>query len=84
LLVASNITADSIGRHGADVDRHGVVSAFVPRVCSALVDVGTDCEDNRKEELELLLCHGLEVHSIVVRLHGEPSASLERPDKRAG
>lgn len=33
----------------------------------ALVDIGTHCEDDGERELQLLLCHGLKVHGIVVR-----------------
>jgi hypothetical protein len=33
----------------------------------ALVDIRTHCEDDGERELQLLLCHGLKVHGIVVR-----------------
>lgn len=43
-------------------------------------DVGADGEDDGEEELELFLCHGLEVHGIVVGLDAEAHAALEGPD----
>jgi hypothetical protein len=51
-----------------------------PGVGTALVDIGANCENNRQQELQLLLGHGLQVHGIVVRLHAEAHASLERPN----
>lgn len=43
-------------------------------------DVGTHGEDDGEKELELLLCHGLEVHGVVVGLDAEAHAALEGPD----
>jgi hypothetical protein len=37
-------------------------------VSAAGVDIWADCEYYRQEELELLLCHGLQVNGIVVGL----------------
>ena len=57
-----------------------VVVDSAPHVCAALIDVRADGEDDGKQELELLLGHGLEVHAIVVWLHAEAHASLEGPN----
>lgn len=40
-----------------------------------------DREHRRKEEPQLLLGHGLEIHGVVMRLHVEADTSLEGPTK---
>lgn len=48
------------------VDTAGLSARF--GIGTAGVDIGTDSEDDREKELQLLLGHGLQVHCIVMRL----------------